>query len=483
RAWLLDGTDGSLIAVLADRPQEQGSCPHAFDAGGDRLVVAVGGGIVRLFDVRNGIELDRLRGHETSVRRAVTHWDREPSLVFGSDGSRILSLDVEGHCRLWDASAHEARVLRHRPAVSHVVFSPDGARLASRDVQRRLHLWDSTSGRHVSTLRARQGRTLGDVTFSPDGELLASIHGDVLSLWSTSTGEPVSTHQARPRVVWRRKAPEPRLPMTCWHPEGELLAVSDPTHELELDSLRVAGRPDLETWSLVADALAFTPDGRELIAATGSEIERWDVATRRRGDRLSGHHDLVRALACSPTSQRVASASEDGTIRIWNLELGVQERVLSGHSRAVHAVAWSPDGRRLVSGSADQTLIFWDPETGDRLATLTDHEGTIHSLAFSPDGRILASASADHSVRLWETTPLHRRLIAREERVTLEQELCPEVETLLTEGATPEELVERFRTEHAADPTRRRVALDCVLTTSDTNWSRSRRLGSDGRRR
>jgi WD40 repeat protein len=67
----------------------------------------------------------------------------------------------------------------------------------------------------------------------------------------------------------------------------------------------------------------------------------------------------------------------------------------------VLAVAWSPDGRRLASASSDQTVRLWDAATGQPLATLTGHTSYVLAVAWSPDGRRLASASSDMTVRLW----------------------------------------------------------------------------------
>ena len=68
----------------------------------------------------------------------------------------------------------------------------------------------------------------------------------------------------------------------------------------------------------------------------------------------------------------------------------------------MHAVAFSPDGRRLASASDDGTVRLWDPATGAELAALTGHTGQVTAVAFSPDGRRLASAGWDGTVRLWD---------------------------------------------------------------------------------
>jgi len=100
---------------------------------------------------------------------------------------------------------------------------------------------------------------------------------------------------------------------------------------------------------------------------------------------LTGHTAGVRAVAVTPDGRRAVSASDDQTLKVWDLESGVELRTLTGHTAGVMAVAVTPDGRRAVSASSDQTLKVWDLESGAVIATFSG-DGPLDACATAPDG-------------------------------------------------------------------------------------------------
>jgi serine/threonine protein kinase len=123
-----------------------------------------------------------------------------------------------------------------------------------------------------------------------------------------------------------------------------------------------------------------------------------------------GHTGFLRGVSWSPDGKRIASASDDGTVQIWDAFTGAQPLTYHSHTDAVKAVAWSKDGTLIASGSQDRTVRIWNPTTGQTLHDYT-FGAPVVAVAWSLDGAFLAAASLDFTIGVWDTKTwirLHR---------------------------------------------------------------------------
>ena len=151
------------------------------------------------------------------------------------------------------------------------------------------------------------------------------------------------------------------------------------------------------------NGVAFSPDGKRLASASEDHtVILWDVDRRQPLATLAGHKGEVNGVAFSPDGKRLASAGGDHTVILWDVDSRRPLATLAGHQDEVFGVAFSPDGKRLASASGDRTVILWDVDSRQPLATLRGHQETVFGVAFGPDGKWLASASGDQSVILWD---------------------------------------------------------------------------------
>lgn len=132
---------------------------------------------------------------------------------------------------------------------------------------------------------------------------------------------------------------------------------------------------------------------------------------------LESHSDSISSIAFSPDSKHLATASFDGTVKVWNVQNSQEPITLSGHSRPINCIAYSPDGKTLamassVLGKRQGEVILWDMKRMREQATIKSHSSHINAVAFSPNGKVLATAGNDSLVKLWD-------LSTRQERMTL----------------------------------------------------------------
>uniref|UniRef100_B8HUE8 Serine/threonine protein kinase with WD40 repeats n=1 Tax=Cyanothece sp. (strain PCC 7425 / ATCC 29141) TaxID=395961 RepID=B8HUE8_CYAP4 len=120
---------------------------------------------------------------------------------------------------------------------------------------------------------------------------------------------------------------------------------------------------------------------------------------------LTGHEGLfasVNGVAISPAGHLLASASDDQTVRLWDINTAAVIRVLAGHQRGVKTVAFQAGADLLLASGGDDRLIhLWEPESGNLVHSLRGHQHAINALCFSPDHQLLASGSADKTIKLW----------------------------------------------------------------------------------
>lgn len=273
----------------------------------------------------------------------------------------------------------------------------------------------------LGTVRFRHGGPVHAVAFSPDGKILASAAGDsTIRLWEMPTGKELRRLDVA--------LPEPQQQgfgyspfAVAFSPDGKTLAGASGSNKLFL--WEVATGKQLHQFDSADGAppiLTFSPDGK-ILAWIDSQmaIHLVDAASGKALRQLQGYQAPVRCLAFSPDGKLLA-VGESGAIRLWDASTGASLRKLRRHQGTVTSVAFSPDGKTLASaGDEDNTIRLWDPTTGRQLRQLNHQHTTLLDTAansvheygiatsqvvFSADGKTVASIGKyDRMARLWET--------------------------------------------------------------------------------
>ena len=257
-----------------------------------------------------------------------------------------------------------------------------------------------------------KGGTAYTIGFSPDSAIAfagGNYYDGTARLYEVETGQEIE------RIAGDRNA----TIFSAISPDGRYLAacgrLGEPIRLYDLDTLSVVhelSHPPM------APCLVFSADNRTL--ATGGidkTIRFWDVESGKQTSFIDGHEGRLPGIALSPDGLRIASASDKGFARVFDIKTGAEVFKLK-HPDVVWCVQYSPDGRFIATGTGanmigpvqnemygvgtDNRARLWDARTGDLVQEISGHSHTIRSLAFSPDGGRLVTASLDKTVRVWD---------------------------------------------------------------------------------
>ena len=304
---------------------------------------------------------------------------------------------------------HYATVRGHQ-GISDVTFSPDGQILAGASDDGSVYLWDTETAEQKKILTGHPGFiiTIAALSFSSDSRTLVIANRDgSVRLWNAATGQLDKTLIEETEQFWDDASISP---------DRQTIAslISDDSSSIRLWNIATVRLYTTITVDPSVRRICFSPDSQTLAGASNDgTIYLWDAETGEEKKMLAGHTSIVGDVTFSPDGQILASASWDRTVCLWDAVTGQHKKILT----KAGCLAFSPDGRILAGGTGrwpsitsgyEGIIYLWDTATGQHKETLTGHATAVCRLAFSPDGRILASVGASGQIRLWKVADPRR---------------------------------------------------------------------------
>ena len=319
----------------------------AISPDGQTIVVSAADGLV-FYNLSTGKISQRLQSHPQSIRQAVLspQGDRVAALIGDSDPEKI-SLAV------WSYPQEQPIYLLPRiaaVAALDLAWSPAGDRLVLASWDGRVLILNASDGTLVQTLPGHP-QQVQSVAWSPDGTQIASSSFSV-KLWRVSDGTLLADLSGSGQWITG----------LVFSPDGVLLAGADAAGKIDLWDLKTKTRVAQLPVTVSSDSrgMAFTPDGKTLVAGEGADLWFYRLADFQLFLHVQGQNGAqVISLAVAPDGTWLACGLADGTVQLRALPGGELLQTLDGGSDAISSLDFSADGKTLLSASRDGTLRFW----------------------------------------------------------------------------------------------------------------------------
>jgi WD40 repeat protein len=364
--------------------------PLAVDHRSNTVAVSDQTGAMFLLDADTGALVRTIRNLPGTVWTAVFSPDDRLLAIGGSD-AKVRVFKVATGELLWERSADRN--------VYRVVISANGALLAASDDAGVIQVWRTSDGQAVSTLSGHP-QAVYTLDLHPNGWLLVS--GDtsgLIKLWDVRDGRLLETQEHHRGPVYQVR----------FSRKGTLMVSSDSDGNCQIWSLDAADpTPALRTAvSLVGHMSSVWPpifrnDDLEIATASNDESVRlWDVGTGQCKADIRGHGRQISTLSFNKSSSMLAAASKDGLVRIWSPLTGEQLQRLSGRANQLVSAVFSPVADTVVAATNDGGAHRFNAATGMPERELRLKTVNVWAEAFSPNGEVIATANDDDSVSLW----------------------------------------------------------------------------------
>jgi WD40 repeat protein len=377
---------------------------------------------VKIWDVQTGKELfslDDLSGFVNGVAitpdgamfvscidDTITVWDIETGqdlytfsddsfhriegVTITPDGTKIVSYDAHYTIKVWDIRTREIllTLTGHTSFVRGIAITPDGTKIVSASDDWTIKVWDIRTGKNLASHYGHYS-SVKSVAITPDGTKIVSCsHDNTIKVWNIKTGEILLTFTGHHSSV---------------------------------------------------NSVAITPNGTKIVSGHNNTIKIWDIMTKHNVYLQGKSHytdKIIYGLKITPSGTKIVTFG--GLImQVWDIETGQELLTLTGHSRSntwvdlhankiypgnngyINSVEITPDGTKIISASNDATVKIWDITTGQELLTLAHplrlqngHHNRVNEVVIIPDETkivsssdyLLVSSSDDLKLRFWDIT-------------------------------------------------------------------------------
>jgi WD40 repeat protein len=398
----------------------------AFSSNG-KLASASYDGTIRLWDVASGEKLHKLIGHT----------DKVYSVAFSPDDKWLASGSKDTTVRLWEVDSGNLKhsLFGHKKGVFGLSFSAEGHYVVSASDDLTLRIWDTQSG---VTMRVLQEHTAGvnGVVISPAGKIFSVSDDATVRRWnmtlpyqqaidfvktplaaaiapdanSVAVGFKDGTLRLyalpKTKLLWEQQTAHAKgLRRIAFNQDGSLLASASADRTAKLWQAKEGKLiQTLTGHKEVVNAVAFAPNDNILVTASFSgQVGLFTIGTKQKNFYEPHDSKDVNAITFDVSGTKLLSTGDED-VRLWDIN-NETPRLLEKYSKATGLILWSalsPDGKQIASVGRDQLVHIYSAKDKPITYDLKGHENTIYRVIFSPTGQQIATVSSDATLRVWD---------------------------------------------------------------------------------
>jgi hypothetical protein len=291
-----------------------------------------------------------VRQRDDSCQTLFTYWGDSRLASFSKDGRLILtSADKNGV--VWNAQTGEriAKCARHNDDVNGGSFSPDGKLVVTTCTGGNIIVCDAKTGRRICSLGSEK-ETAATGVFTPDSKSILTAQDHAVKVWNARTGQLLNTFSMSSEFAYDISLSADGARLAVAGDKGSVRLIDTATGKILTDFLTARKLENRVYLSPAAD--------RFLTIGDYKQVQLWDM-TGKELKRVSPKGHIILAAKFVGSTVRVASATEDAVVHIWELDGEKKLADLEGHIATPYTAAFSPDGNTLVTCGNDQTAKVW----------------------------------------------------------------------------------------------------------------------------
>jgi WD40 repeat protein len=309
---------------------------------------------------------------------------------------------------LWSGKQQVMDLPAHQK-VQNTVVSPDKKYLWGANFDKEVYCWSIETGQVVHTI-AGHGSKVANIVFTADDQRIITASKDCIKVWNLRTLDCLQSIRPQQESI-----------VTSIYSDGKTIATA-------------SGNGVVQLWDLDTEACLTNFSGRtkRFLAASFDQTGQQVIAGRDDGLVLSwslsdqsvipdvqyiGHRDIIRWIAISPSNNYIATASHDGTVRLWDRQTGECLNIMTAHSSWVNRVFFL-DEQTIVSGGEDGKICHWKLPTNQIKILPTDQQYWLMGTGVSPDGKTIAAGYSGSTIGVLNPdTMTHRNLTSHGTRI------------------------------------------------------------------